>query len=127
MSAFVAVLAVALMALAGLVIDGGRALTARDRAQAVAEQAARAGAGQLSVPALYQGQVALDPTRAVAAARAYLQAAGATGQVAVHGRLVVVTVTGHEPTVVLDMVGVRSIAVSATASATPVSGVTKED
>ena len=47
-SVYLAVWAVALMAMAGLVIDGGAAIAARARAADLAQQAARAGADALS-------------------------------------------------------------------------------
>ena len=48
-TAFVALLLVALVALAGLVVDGGAAMSAHQAAVDEAQQAARAGAGALSV------------------------------------------------------------------------------
>jgi Flp pilus assembly protein TadG len=56
---FVALLAVALFALAGLVLDGGRAVSAQQAAQDEADQAARSGAQALSVNALRTGAVEL--------------------------------------------------------------------
>lgn len=49
---FVAIFAPAMIFLAGLVIDGGAAIEARQRAADIAEQAARAGAGQCDVAVL---------------------------------------------------------------------------
>lgn len=49
---FVAVFAPAMIFLAGLVIDGGAAIEARQRASDIAEQAARAAAGQCDVAVL---------------------------------------------------------------------------
>lgn len=126
-SAFVAVLSVGLMALAGLAIDGGRALAARSQARAEAEQAARAGADQLSLAALHDGAVVVVPSRAVSAAQQELRRMGASGRVTVIANEVSVTVSLRDPTVVLGIVGIESIAVSATASAVPLHGVTKED
>lgn len=48
------------MMLAGLVVDGGLALTERQRAGDIAEQAARAGADDLDQNALRQGVYQLD-------------------------------------------------------------------
>src|SRR5437763_2268587 len=47
------------MMLAGLVVDGGLALTERQRAGDIAEQAARAGANDLDQAALRNGQYQL--------------------------------------------------------------------
>ena len=49
---FVAIFAPAMIFLAGLVIDGGSALEAKQRAADIAEQAARAAAGQCDVALL---------------------------------------------------------------------------
>lgn len=79
-SAFVVVFATALIFVAGLVVDGGNLLAAKRRATNEAEGAARAGA---AAPAAVDigvfrrsGSVVLDPSRAEAAARAYLARAG---------------------------------------------------
>ena len=55
---------VALLAIAGLVIDGGYALGAKREAMNNAEQAARAGADALNQGALRDGQTMVDPGRA---------------------------------------------------------------
>lgn len=55
--------------LAGLLVDGGLAIHARQRAADMAEQAARAGANQIDTDALRDtGKPVLDPGRARAAA-----------------------------------------------------------
>ncbi|WP_067629874.1 pilus assembly protein TadG-related protein [Actinomadura latina] len=55
--------------LAGLLVDGGLAIHARQRAADMAEQAARAGANQIDTDALREtGEPVLDPGRARAAA-----------------------------------------------------------
>lgn len=124
-TAFLAVLAVALFAAAGLVVDGGRALAAREQAAAVAEQAARAGAEAVSVASLHRGTVVLDPGQAEASASGYLQQVGVRGAVAVVGDSVTVTVSEAVPTTMLDIVGIRSMTVHASATATDLAGVTR--
>lgn len=55
--------------LAGLLVDGGLAIHARQRAADMAEQAARAGANQIDTDALREtGRPVLDPGRARAVA-----------------------------------------------------------
>jgi Flp pilus assembly protein TadG len=55
--------------LAGLLVDGGLAIHARQRAADMAEQAARAGANQIDADTLRRtGEPVLDPGRARAAA-----------------------------------------------------------
>ena len=126
-SAFVVLLMVALIALLGLVVDGGRAMTARQSAQDEAEQAARAGAGALSVDALRSGQLVLDQQTAVTDAVNFTVQSGHPGRATVSGDTVTVTVSYGVPTDVLGIVGVSSLPISATASAVDVDGVTRED
>lgn len=123
-AAYVTLLVVPLLALLGLVCDGGRAMAARQAAATEAADAARAGAGQLSVSALREGVLALDPTEARRAAFAATVAAGHPGRVLVSRGEVTVVVSYRVPTLLLGIVGVPSISVSASATAVDVAGVT---
>ena len=93
---FVVILAIALIAFAGLVLDAGMALSAKVQA--------------------------LDAAQA--AARGWLSAAGLDGTVTATTTTVTVTVRRSTRTQLLQLVGVRSLDVSATATATAVHGVT---
>jgi Flp pilus assembly protein TadG len=120
-----AVLFIALLALAGLVIDGGAKLDAASNAAAVAQEAARAGAGQVDRPTAYSGGTfVVDQAAARSAALAYLAAAGYQGTVATARRTMQVTVTVVVPTKMLSLIGINSFTVSESATATLVSGVT---
>jgi Flp pilus assembly protein TadG len=123
-SAFVVLLLVGCMALLGLVVDGGSALSARQSAANEAEQAARAGAGALSVDALRSGSLQLDPTTAVGAAESFAAAAGHPGTASVAGGVVTVQISYRIPTEILGIIGITSLPVSAVASAVDVLGVT---
>jgi len=127
LTAFLAVLCLALFVLIGLAVDAGRAIAERAAVMTEAQQAARAGAGELSVGALRSGQIDVDPTGAVRAATAYLASVGQAGTTSVTGQTVTVHVTADLPTVILGVVGVNRIVVSVTASAVNVHGVTRED
>ena len=127
LSAFTAVLCLSLFLLLGLVVDAGRAVSARAAAMTTAEEAARLGAGQLSVGALRSGQIDIDPAAAVRAADAYVRSAGETGTTTVSGQTVTVHVSTTEPTVILGIIDIRTIVVDASASATNLHGVTEED
>lgn len=116
----VVLVAVALLAVAGLVIDGGYALAAKRAAMNQAEQAARAGADALDQAALRDGDTRVDPGRAMSAAQSYLHSVGATGTVGVSGGEVTVTVTARQQTRILTAVGVGSIPVRATSTATSI-------
>ena len=121
---FVVVVFVALVAVAGLVIDGGRALAARRRAIDEAEAAARAGAQALSIDAYRSSAtVTLDPAGARAAALSYLAATGDTGQVAISGGVITVTVEVHQPVTILGIAGVGTMTLTGTARAQLVRGV----
>jgi Flp pilus assembly protein TadG len=124
-TAFVTVIAVALLALAGLVLDGGLALAAKVRALDAAQAAARVGAQQIDLATFRSTDTSrLDPARAAAAARAFLASAGLDGTASATATTVTVTVRTTSQTQLLSLVGVDSLDVSATATATPVRGVT---
>ena len=93
-SAFVAVIVIALVAVAGLVYDGGQILTAQARVRDLAANAARAGAQEIDLDTLRaEQQVVLDPDRASSVALDYLAAHGAIGSVEINGSRVTVTAT----------------------------------
>jgi len=92
-SAFVAVIAIGLIMVAGLVYDGGQVLAAQATARDLAANAARAGAQELDLDALRADGIAvLDPDRAAGAAHDYLQASDVEGDVTVAGADITVTV-----------------------------------
>ena len=120
---FVTLLCVALIAVLALVVDGGRALHARETALTEAEQAARVGAAQLSVASLHAGLTTFQVASATAAAEQYMAAWGHPGSAVVIGTAVVATVRTYElATPLLALVGIDSLPVSASASATVVVG-----
>jgi Flp pilus assembly protein TadG len=94
---FVAVLALALIAVAGLAFDGGQIVTTTARARDLAGAAARTGAQQLDPAELHAGRAHLDLPAAHTAATAFLSAAGADGIVTVDDTHVTVTVTATQP------------------------------
>jgi Flp pilus assembly protein TadG len=115
----------ALILCAGLVIDGGLTLAAKVRATDEAQSASRAGAEEINLAAYRtSGTIILDPTQATEAAEQYLSSTGDRGQVAVEGNTVTVTVEATQPTQILAIAGLRSLNVSATASASAVRGIT---
>jgi Flp pilus assembly protein TadG len=123
---FVVVVMVALLAVAGLVYDGGQALAAKTTAIDIAQEAARAGAQQVNLASFRAtGQVVLDAPAAQAAAQAYLAGTGTgdTVTVSVTGDTVTVTVAHVQPTVFLGLIGIRALHVTGTATAAAESGV----
>ena len=122
-TAFVALMMVAILALAGLVVDGGSDLSAHQSAVDEAEQAARAGAGALSVEALRSGSLQLDAAQAVTAAEQFTAAAGHPGTATVSGGTVTVAVRYRVRTQILGIIGISTLPVSASASAVNIQGV----
>lgn len=116
-TAFVAVVASALVLVAGMAYDGGQVITAHNAARNIADRAARAGAQQIDLDHLRAtNEPRLDPAAAETAAVEYLRRAGATGTATVSGSSITVTVTRTQPMLILPG-GDRTITVSETATA----------
>jgi len=115
LSAFFAVVVLASLVMIGLAVDGGHKAQATQRAVAVADEAARAGGNAIDVLAATQsGSTRVDPVAAVAAAQAYLSAAGVSGAVTVDdgGQTLTVETTLQVQTVFLNIVGVDVLTVT---------------
>jgi Flp pilus assembly protein TadG len=119
---FTAAVVAALVACAGLAVDGGRILAARRDAAALAGAAARRASQELAYADLAGGRATIDPARATAVAEAFLAQARATGVVAASPQRVSVTVTVTTSTVVLGAFGIGAKSVTATRSAAPFGG-----
>ena len=117
-TASVVIFTLALVVMAGLVLDGGLALSAKVQAIDDAQAAARAGAQAIDIP-LYRstGQITLDPAQATTDAELYLAQSGHAGTVAVNGEQVTVTVTISQATQILSLVGIGHLTVSGTGTA----------
>lgn len=116
-TAFVAVVATALVMVAGMAYDGGQIIAAQAAARSDADKAARAGAQQIDTPHLRStGETILDPGEAEAAALAFLERSGASGTVVVNGASVTVTVTIIQQMQILPVAD-RTIVVAETATA----------
>jgi Flp pilus assembly protein TadG len=120
----------ALLGLAGLVLDGGRQLAARQQAADLAEQAARAGADHLDVSALRAtGTAGLNAAAVRAAACGYVSTADPTATCTATviaspaGQQVQVQVRTSAPTVLLTLIGVQRLHTDATGTATAVTGI----
>lgn len=125
---FVVIAVVAMLILAGLVVDGGLVLAARRRAIDEANGAARAGAQALAIQTYRStGDVAIDPVAAEQAAQGFLDASGHSGLVRVQDDRVLVTLTFDQPTALLHLIGIDHIAVSGKGVARSVRGVTTPD
>lgn len=120
------VLFVSLLALAGIVVDGGAKLDAAENAAAAAQEAARAGAGTVNQAKAYStGSFAVERSQALNAAQQYLATAGYQGvATSVGAESIQVTVTVTEPTRILSIIGIDSITATSSATAQLVTGVT---
>ncbi len=119
------ILTVGMLAMAGLVVDGGAALAARGRAADVAQQAARAGADALAPASLRRGDpagLAVNPAAAVLAADQVLQVGAVGGQVSVSGDTVTVAAQVTRRTSILSAIGVDTVTGHASATATVLYG-----
>jgi Flp pilus assembly protein TadG len=128
-TAFVVVFVVALVFLAGLVIDGGYVLAARRRAMNEAQAAARAGAQALNLDAYRGGGTyTLDPDGARSAALSYLDRTGHGDGAAVDvtGDTVSVSVSFDQPLNILGIAGAPAVSVSGAGSARSARGVVSE-
>ena len=124
-TAFVVVFPVALLAVAGLVADGGRMITAHREAFNEAEAAARAGAQEVNISALRAGSgVVLDPEAARQRALDYVTATGHQGTVEVDGDVVRVHVRIEQDMTILGAFGVGPKTVEGVGEARAVRGVT---
>lgn len=117
---FVAIAMIGLLALAGLVVDGGAKVRAAQRADRVAAEAARAAGQAIDLADVLEGSgLRVDRRPALAAAESYLRAAGVEGSAHVveGGAGVVVATTISAPTVFLGLIGVPRLTVHGSAEA----------
>jgi Flp pilus assembly protein TadG len=124
------VVGLGLLAILGLVADGGLLFARHRELQAIADAAARAGAGQLD-EATYRassGRTAqLDPTQAREAAARHLRAAGFTGQATITADTGWVTIGLAERirTLIFNNVGFSPIQLAVHSRAEPRTGSTQ--
>jgi Flp pilus assembly protein TadG len=109
-SVFVVVMVPALLAAAGLVLDGGRQLQARRDAQGAAQAAARAALQPSEDEALHDE---IDADQAIGRAHAELARHGASGSATLDGDTLVVTVVADVDYLILP--GGASVSESADA------------
>jgi Flp pilus assembly protein TadG len=120
---FLAVLVPGLLLIIGLAVDGGAKVAATQRANAIADEAARAGGQALDVSAALTGQVRVDPAAAVAAAQDYLDRNDVPGAVTVvDGDTLHVTTTITRPTTFLGLIGTSTLTVEGTGTADLITG-----
>ncbi len=117
LSVWTAVMLPAFVITVGLGVDFAGHAAAEQEARAVAGQAARVATHQTMLTA---NGAAVDAAAARREAIDYATAAGWAASVSISGQTAEVTLRGTYPTTFLGLIGVRSIDVEATASATAV-------
>jgi hypothetical protein len=118
---YTVIVTIAAVVFAGLVLDAGMAVATKVQVISTAQSAARAGARDLDLAHLRAtGTIRVDPAAAQTSAQDWLQRSGWGGTVTVTGNQVTVTVTGTADTQLLGMVGIATIPVGATATATAI-------
>jgi Flp pilus assembly protein TadG len=120
MSIFFALSALAILMVMGLLVDGGGALNAGNRATSLAQEAARTAGQQLDPAQAIEGTaITIDPVAAVGAAQDYLAAANVQGDVQITDGGQTLTVTVHDTytTHFATFVGMSAINVTGTARA----------
>ncbi len=122
LSLMLAVLGVALLVAIGLVVDGGRYITAAQLADNAAGEAGRAAGQHITSTAVLGEQPQVDTTRAVQAAQDYLADAGVDGTVSVTGSEITITTTVDRRPVLLMVAGVTTITATGSASVRLVRG-----
>lgn len=127
---FVIGMSIVLLALAGLVVDGGLAINARQRVADDVEQAARAGAQEIDVATLRaSGTITLNQSAAQLAAEQFLVQRGYASSeisVSITGTTVTAGAAQQIPTTLLQLIFIRSFHVSAQAQARAAVGITGE-
>jgi Flp pilus assembly protein TadG len=120
MSLFFAVVTLGLLIIMGLLVDGGGALNADNRATSLAQEAARTAGEQLDPAQAIEGTaITIDPDAAVTAAQDYLADAGVQGTVTASDDGQTLTVTVHDTyhTIFGSLLGLGTLTVTGTAQA----------
>jgi Flp pilus assembly protein TadG len=120
MSLCFALSSLAILMVMGLLVDGGGALNAANRATSIAQEAARTAGQQLDPAQAIEGTaITIDPDAAVGAAQDYLAAANVQGSVEITdgGQSLTVTVNDSYDTYFAQFVGKGTISVTGTAKA----------
>ena len=112
-------LALALLIVIGAAVDIGRAFIVRRELASLADGAALTGSQAIDLDALHQGRLALDPAEAQNAALQTLAEPALEAQASASPGAVSVRVERRFPTVLLQLVGLRTLTVSAQATASP--------
>jgi len=106
LSALTVCLVLSMMALIGLVLDGGATINNYVRLSDIAENAARAAAQEIS--GVRTGDIQIDNRAAVIVGQEYLRMRGVSGTVTTSSDSVVVEVSGETRFQILGLIGLSS-------------------
>ncbi|WP_301174598.1 pilus assembly protein TadG-related protein [Actinomadura geliboluensis] len=125
MSVFAVIITLVVVVFFGAVVDFEQVLEARQDANTVAQEAARAGAGRVDRNRAYaRGQFVVDRESALRAARSYLRSSGYRGTVTVAGRRAIhVHVSTTRPARFLSVIGISVLHAEGAATANLTTGV----
>jgi Flp pilus assembly protein TadG len=113
-------LSIALIMVIGFAVDVGHAFLVKRQLASIADDAALSGSQAIDVQALHEGHLQLNPGQAQSEAQHTIAAnPSVTGQVNATTGSVTVTVTRHVPTILLGIVGLRTLTIAAHATAAP--------
>ncbi|GLY86015.1 pilus assembly protein TadG-related protein [Actinoallomurus iriomotensis] len=130
LSIFTVIITLVVVVFFGAIVDFGRQLDARHDANIAAEEAARAGAGQIDADRAYAhgGTFVINRSDAIRAAQNYLHAGGYTGTVTpLDDHRISVHVTITRRAIFLPLIGITALHVQADAVADLVTGVEGEN
>ena len=113
----IVILAIALLLIAGIAVDGSGKSQAVQQSLTIAEGASRSGTNAATGNAVEGDAFTLSSSTAVTAAMNYVRAAGATGEAHIDDNQVVVTVDTTYTPKILGTFGFGPMPVHATASA----------
>jgi Flp pilus assembly protein TadG len=120
LSALTVCIVLSALTLVGLVFDGGSSVNEYTRLSDIAENAARAGAQE--VTGVRAGDLRIDARHAIATSQTYLQSHGVRGRVEITENSVLVEVTGTHRFQILGIIGLNSHRLQITRTAYLVSG-----
>jgi Flp pilus assembly protein TadG len=113
-------LSLALVMVIGAAVDIGHAFLVRRQLASIADDAALSGSQAIDLPELHAGHLQLNPGQARAEALRTITASPSTsGTASATADNVTVTVTRRVPTILLGLVGLRTLTISAHATAAP--------
>jgi Flp pilus assembly protein TadG len=113
-------LSIALLLVIGFAVDIGHAFLVKRQLTSIADDAALSGSQAIDLPALHQGRLQLNPGPAHQEALRTIDAnPSVTGQASANAATVTVTVTRRVPTILLALVGLKTLTLTAHATAAP--------